>query len=284
MKHMIFGYGYSGFHLAKKLLQANDSVKAFARSPTPLYPLPGLDYQTFDCRQGTNIDVNDAILYYLIPPEPGAQTDTLLAAFIEKLKGRPRRAYYFSSSGVYGDHHGEWVNEHSPCHIQFDRQQRRLNAEKQWQDYCHRQHVDYVGLRISGIYGPDRIPIQAVINQQPVIIAEEAPLSNHIYVSDLANIIFELNAVDVQSICLNIADGEPRPMGSMQQQLSKIMKRPAADYCTFDVVWEQSSAMKKEFLASSKRLDIQLLLALLKGRIKLTPMHTALEQSFMESK
>lgn len=279
MKHIIIGYGYTGYFLAKHLLESNESVTAFARSKEASYPLEKLDYQVYDCSKAECIDMNDAYVYYLIPPPPSGQTDTLLQKFLKSQTSRPKRVYYFGSSGVYGDHHGEWVGEQSICQIQFDRQNRRLDAERQWSDYCNNKASTCIKLRISGIYGPERLPIQAVNNQQPVINPAQAPMSNHIYVIDLINIVLQLNKITMPSTTLNIADGIPMPMGSLQQQLSSMMGKPLASELDFEQVWEQSSPMKKEFLSSSKRLSIKLLQTTLKDKLKLTSIQNALKDS-----
>lgn len=283
MKHLIIGYGYTGYFLARQLIQLTPSVMALARSSQPRYPLSGLNYQSMDCAAAEPIDMHGANVYYLIPPQATGEKDNLLQQFLLQQNSRPRRVYYFGSSGVYGDHQGEWVDEQSPCHLSFDRQKRRMDAEQQWQAYCLHHQVECIRLRISGIYGPMRLPIQAVLNQQPVIRPDMAPMSNHIFIHDLVNIILQLNQIEMESTCLQLADGQPQPMGSLQQQLAIEMGQPLAPEVDFEQVWEQSSPIKREFLSSSKRLSIQRLQSTLKDKLNITPMKTALKESLRQT-
>ena len=71
----------------------------------------------------------------------------------------PGKIVYISTSGVYGDCGGRWVDESQPLAPISDRAKRRVYAEKALTTFCQQHATDYVILRVGGIYGPERLPI-----------------------------------------------------------------------------------------------------------------------------
>ena len=67
---------------------------------------------------------------------------------------------YLSSTGVYGDHQGAWVDETSPCHANTERAMNRLLAEKAWLSLYETEALPVMIFRLSGIYGPGRNAIE----------------------------------------------------------------------------------------------------------------------------
>lgn len=256
MRHLIIGYGYCGYYLAQHLLENGQEVTALSRQQSmPL--LPGLKHQCHDVQQGLTFDEKDTVLYYFIPPSPHGTEDKLLEQFLKQAHLSVSQVIYCSTSGVYGDHQGAWIDEQSPCMVQSDRQLRRLDAEKQWQAFCQRQNIPCLILRLAGIYGPHRLPTASALQQSPLIKPDEAPFSNHIYVHDLATILAALSEEKTdQSLTLNIADGEPHKMGELQRLTAELLHVHPAPYLPFMQIWQAASEMKREFMQASKRLLI----------------------------
>lgn len=277
-RHILMGYGYVASHLAKLLIQKNLEVVGISRQ-IPKILTPGLHHLSQDIRQ-TQLDLQkEDILYYFIPPHHENEDDVIITDFLKKLTQAPKKIIYIGSSGIYGHHHGQWVDEQSPCHIESLRQTQRQSAESQFDDYCQRHHIPCARLRVAGIYGQERLPFDAVYAQAPVIHPHEAPFINHIYVKDLVNILAYLGTDIIYHGILNIADGTPTPMGALQQQLAKILKCPLAENDYFEKILSTASPMKKEFMSQNKKLNIQRLLQILKpSTISLTPMNAALTE------
>ncbi|KTC99495.1 NAD-dependent epimerase/dehydratase family protein [Legionella erythra] len=279
MKHLIIGYGYSAYYLAHHLLENRQEVTALSRHQSmPL--LPGLKHQSHDVQQGLTVEEKDTVLYYFIPPSSHGPEDKLLQQFLKEAHLSVSKVIYCSTSGVYGDHQGAWVDEQSPCLIQSDRQLRRLDAEKQWQAFCQQQNIPCLILRLAGIYGPHRLPTASALQQVPLIKPDEAPFSNHIYVRDLAKILAALGEEkNDQSLTLNIADGEPDKMGELQRLTAELLQVPSAPYLPFRQIWQTASEMKREFMSASRRLLIDRLKATLPEIIPLTPLREAIAAS-----
>jgi nucleoside-diphosphate-sugar epimerase len=277
IQHVLMGYGYCASFLAKELLEAELECLSISRSPQPS-PLKGLSHICCDLKTEMPHFQHPYVLYYFIPPSE-IDKDTLLAECLGKLKQKPVKIIYLGSSGIYGEHHGQWVNESSECLLKTPRQLARANSEHLLNEFCQKNSIACARLRIAGIYGPDRIPIAAAKTQTPVIATSQAPYINHIYVKDLAKILLHLGHHLTYHGALNVADGHPIPMGQMQQMIAKRLNISLAPELDFDTIWQQASAMKKEFMMQNKKLSIVQLQQLLRSsQIKLTTIDNALNE------
>lgn len=130
------------------------------------------------------------IVLQLAPPANRGTRDTrtrnLLAALT---RGKlPEQLVYISTSGVYGDCGGAWVNETHPLHAMTARAQRRVDAERQIRGWARRNQVQASILRVPGIYAAERLPDERLRAGMPGIIQTEDGYTNHIHADDLAHI------------------------------------------------------------------------------------------------
>lgn len=279
MNHIILGYGYCGYYLARELLAHQQNVLTVSRQLKPDYSLPGVNHLLKDVVEPFDWGTEYSVVYYLIPPPSKGKRDDVLLEFLKNNSIKTNLFVYFSTSGVYGDHQGNWVNEESPCYIQSDRQERRLDAEQQCLSYCKQHNIPALILRVSGIFGPQRLPMEAARSQTAIIHPDEAPYTNHIYVEDLAKITHLLTQSRPLQTIYNIADGQPLPMGSLQQETAKLMQLPAAPHESYAQAFSKASPMKKEFMQSSKLLDINRLKSTLGERLILQKLSDAIKKS-----
>ncbi|MCC5013983.1 MULTISPECIES: SDR family oxidoreductase [unclassified Legionella] len=282
MHHLIIGYGYCGYHLAQYLLNRQQTVTAISRHLDESMNLPGLQHITHDINKPFLWQEKNTVLYYLIPPASEGEQDNILQTFLSLSSIQPAKIIYFGSSGVYGNHQGNWVNEQSSCNLDHPRQHRRLNAEQQWLAFCKQQQIPCVLFRVAGIYGPNRLPLQAAMAQKPLLAPREAPYTNHIYVHDLSEIAYQFAEKIELSGIYNIADGKPDLLGTLQQQVAQALGLEAAPYEPWEQIWALASPMKREFMLASKRLSIDALRATLKETLKLTSLSEAVINSLKE--
>lgn len=132
------------------------------------------------------------VVHLAPPPGAGAQdsrTRNLLRALG---RGRaPRTLVYGSTTGVYGNCHGAWVEESRPVQPATDRARRRVDAEQQLRAWGQRSGARVSVLRIPGIYAPDReggTPRTRLLKGLPVLQHEDDVFTNHIHADDLARI------------------------------------------------------------------------------------------------
>lgn len=142
------------------------------------------DAASLDCLAGITHDV----LHCAPPPHRGTR-DTRTAHLIAALaKGEslPQQLVYISTSGVYGDCAGEFVDETRALRPQTARAQRRIDAERQLREWGRRSGVSVAILRAPGIYSEQRLPLQRLRAGTPALNAEEDAYTNHIHAEDLA--------------------------------------------------------------------------------------------------
>jgi len=101
----------------------------------------------------------------------------------------PQRFVYLSTSGVYGDCGGEWVDETRAPNPQTGRARRRLDAERSLGQWGERNQVETVILRVPGIYAADRLPLERLARGTPALRAEDDVYTNHIHADDLAAVL-----------------------------------------------------------------------------------------------
>jgi len=129
-----------------------------------------------------------AMAVHLAPPAGDGTRDARsrrLAAIL------PERAtlVYVSTSGVYGDCGGAWVEETRPPAPRSARAVRRLDAERTLRAWARRRGARLAILRVPGIYAADRLPLERLRRGLPALAAAEDVYTNHIHADDLARII-----------------------------------------------------------------------------------------------
>lgn len=156
---------------------------------------------------------------HLAPPAGSGSIDSrtrnLLAALTPRGRGAmlPQRFLYLSTSGVYGDCAGEWVEETRLPKPQTERARRRLDAERALGEWGERNEVEIVILRVPGIYASDRLPLDRLTRGTPVLAAEEDVYTSHIHADDLAAIVVAALEVKQARGIYNASDDSPMKMG-----------------------------------------------------------------------
>lgn len=264
IEHVFFGYGYCARFLAKHL-KTGIAISRNIHSDVA--------YLQHDIEK-PGLKLPDAyIMYYFIPPKPGYDEDVLLKKCLENLSTLPQKIIYIGSSGIYGNHQGKMVHENSTCYTSSPRQALRKSAEDILKKFSEEHHIPCALLRVAGIYGPERLPL----TDTPIIIPSQAPLINHIFIEDLTKILGLLGTTATYHGILNIADGEPKPMGYLQQQVAIKYGQPLPSEVDFKTAWDLASDMKKEFMSQNKQLSIQILQQILKPyQIQLQNINSAL--------
>jgi nucleoside-diphosphate-sugar epimerase len=156
---------------------------------------------------------------HLAPPANSGPIDSrtrnLLAALAPRGGGAmlPQRFVYLSTSGVYGDCAGEWVEDTRAPNPQTERALRRLDAERSLGEWGERNRIEIVILRVPGIYASDRLPLDRLIRGTPALRLEEDVYTNHIHADDLAAILVAaVESNNARGIC-NASDDGPMKMG-----------------------------------------------------------------------
>ena len=198
----------------------------------------------------------DAVLHFAPPPSTGnidTRTRNLLSVLSQaKL---PARLVYISTSGVYGDCGGAWVNETGPVNAQSARAQRRLDAEQQIRDWARRNKVCASILRVPGIYADDRLPLERLKSGAPCIVDAEDSYTNHIHADDLARIA--VAALNRASSCriYHASDDSQLKMGGYFDTIADSFGLPHAPRLSRAEVQSAVSPVMYSFMNESRRLN-----------------------------
>jgi nucleoside-diphosphate-sugar epimerase len=166
----------------------------------------------------------DCVLH-LAPPDPAGERDERTRALVDALSERGmvsqgharirrvQRLVYVSTTGVYGDCGGAWVDEARPVNPQTDRARRRVDAERVLLEWGARADVCVSILRAPGIYAADRLPIDRLRQGTPALRSEDDVYTNHIHAEDLAHACLAALARGAPGRIYNVADDSGMKMG-----------------------------------------------------------------------
>lgn len=259
---LIIGCGDVGRRVAAGERSAGETVTALVRSAHSAIRLaaPGLHVARGDLDNPetlTGLPTREARVYYFAPPPPSGTTDPRLRNFLATLtpEALPVRIVLISTSGVYGDCHGEWVTEDRPPRPDADRARRRLDAEQQLRAWGEAHATPVVILRVPGIYGPGRLPEKRLRAGEPVLCEEESPWSNRVHIEDLVRACLAAGERDRPGAVYNISDGHPTTMTDYFNRVADALglKRPPP--ITLAQAHATLSEGMQSYLAESKRLD-----------------------------
>ncbi|KAB1189165.1 MULTISPECIES: SDR family oxidoreductase [Haloferax] len=177
MRVAILGCGYVGLELARRLVADGHDVWGVRRSDA------GLDAVSETGSEAVRADVTDAESLEAIPDvdhvvfaasSGGRGADAAREVFVEGLRTAidhfaardtpPERLVYTSSTGVYGDHGGAFVDESTPLDPTTDKTRVLAEAERVAREYAAEQGIEGTVARFAGLYGPDRYRLERYLD------------------------------------------------------------------------------------------------------------------------
>jgi nucleoside-diphosphate-sugar epimerase len=258
----IIGCGDIGRRVASLELAAGNPVAALVRSEATVRQLRqqgvGVVRGDLDAPESlANLPVHAAVLYYFAPPPAKGTDDPRLKAVLAALSPAvlPKRVVYISTSGVYGDCQGAWIDEDRPLNPQTDRARRRAAAELALRSWSGRHGVPCVILRVPGIYGPGRLPVERIRQGIPVVNEHESPYSNRIHADDLAQACFAAARYGRPGAAYNVSDGHPTTMTDYFCRAADALGLPRPPVISLAEARRVFTPSMLSFLEEPKRLD-----------------------------
>ena len=255
MNHLLcFGFGFSAQALAARLDQKLWKISATSRSAEGIAKIEkqGFHGLLFD---GT-LQIASDVTHLLISAPPDDMGDPVLRVFQEQLQslsGQLKWVGYLSTTGVYGDRGGGWVDEDSPLDPNTMRGQRRLEAEQSWLK-LHSDHGLPVHLfRLAGIYGPGRNQLLSALNGSTKRIIKVGQIFSRIHVDDIAGVLVASIAKPHPGRAYNVCDDEPCPPQEVVEFAANLLGLPLPAEIPFAEA--NLSPMAKSFYADSKRVS-----------------------------
>jgi len=204
---------------------------------------------------------------HLAPPEASGDCDSRTRALVAALSARtmvshanraPRRVerfVYVSTSGVYGDCRGAWVDEARPVNPQSARARRRVDAERTLLDWGAREGVCVVVLRAPGIYAADRLPLERIARGAPALAPEEDVYTNHIHADDLAHACVAALERGASGGVYNVADDSEMRMGEYFDLVADRAGLPRPPRVARAEAVRRLDPVVLSFMSESRRLD-----------------------------
>ena len=155
---------------------------------------------------------------------------------------------YLSTTAVYGDHQGGWVDESTPVNPQSVRAVQRVLAERQWLATGLPVHI----FRLAGIYGPGRGPFEKVRDGSARRIIKPGQVFSRIHVADIAaTLLASIQRPDPGAI-YNVCDDDPAPPEDVLSHAAALLGLPEPPAVAYDQA--DMTPMARSFYAESKRV------------------------------
>jgi nucleoside-diphosphate-sugar epimerase len=252
-----FGFGYCALALSRRLRRRGWRIGGTFRDELARAQLAGEGCAAYSFPQRAEVSAALASFdHILISVPPSEDGDPVLALYREALIARnasPRWIGYLSTTGVYGDRGGGWVDETTPPAPTSERGRRRLAAENAWLD-LHREHRLPVHIfRLAGIYGPGRNQLVSLLTGKAARVVKSGQVFSRIHVEDVAGVIEASMARPHAGRSYNVCDDEPAPpqdVLSFAAELLGLVPLP-------EIPFEEAglTGLSKSFYEESKRVS-----------------------------
>lgn len=237
-------------------------------SPEPL-SFPGLPEQTH--------------IVYLAPPAAEGQRDLRLEKFLRALPRPPASFCYCSTSGVYGDRKGGWVDESSPPAPLTERAKRRAWAESHLKDWQSETSSRVMILRVPGIYGAGRLPLDKLKAGLPLIRRDEAPWTNLIQADDLARVFIACIERGAAGAVYNVAGGEPVKVTDYYLAVARAAGFETPRFISLEEAQRTYTPERLSFINESRRLDTSRMRRELQPALRYTELEQGVRASLDEA-
>ena len=258
MNHLLcFGMGFSATALARRLKAKGWRITGTSRTAAGVAGLTGQGFDAVRLDGEAPFDPAwlDGVSHVVASAPPDADGDPVLrvagAALIAHAASL-RWVAYLSTTGVYGDRGGDWVDEESPLRPTTARGERRLAAERDWLALWRAHGLPVHLFRLAGIYGPGRNQLAAVLEGTARRVVKPGQVFSRIHVDDVAGVLEASIARPHPGRAYNVCDDEPAPPQDVVAWAARLLDRPVPPEIAFDGA--ELSPMAKSFYAESKRV------------------------------
>lgn len=251
---VVLGHGYSAGYLTPLLVAQGWTVTGTTRDDPARIKAAGaqpLRWPGDEDALRAEIARADAIL---VSAGPDKGECPALRDFAAAIAASPARWLgYLSTTGVYGDRQGGWVDEASPLTPATRRGHDRVAAETAWQALAAAQGLPLHIFRLAGIYGPGRGPFAKVRAGTARRIIKPGQVFSRIHVQDIAQVLAASIARPAPGAIYNVCDDDPAPPEEVLEYAATLLglpPPPPEDFATAEM-----TPMARSFYAESKRVS-----------------------------
>ena len=255
-KLIIFGGGYSGQKIASVGRSLGVNVLCSRRKKGS----KGADF-IFNSDQELSNEIFEGATHVLscIPPLLSGEDPVLNKLKTQLLNSKNLKwVGYLSTTGVYGDAKGTWVDENTAPNPQQERSIRRFSCEKEWLE----TKLPIQILRLPGIYGPRRSAFESLLNGTIKMIDKPGQVFSRIHVDDIAGaVLFLINLYSQgkNPTVVNVADDLPTNNLEVIDYAAKLANKPLPSKVPFEIAKTTMSPMALSFWKENRKVDNNLL-------------------------
>ena len=224
---LCFGLGYTASYLVNKLLKQGWHVSgSYHKEPSRPYLSASNNVTLFKFGAPLPTTAVTHILHSIPPQEQG---DPVFQHYLKSLESLESLKWfgYLSTTGVYGNHDGAWVDEDTPTNPPNTRSKRRVEAEQAWLKTELPVHI----FRLSGIYGPQNSVFESIQTETAKRIDKKGQVFSRIHVSDIINILLVSISSPNPKRIYNAADDLPAPQADIVSfACSLLSQTPSASH------------------------------------------------------
>lgn len=252
------GHGYSAAALAARLIPQGWSVAGTSRRPEGRAAMAAtgvaaLPWPLED--PGAALDAATHVVVSVAPDREGDPVLRALGPLLAARAGRLRWVGYLSTTGVYGDRGGDWVDEGSALTPATARGRARVAAEAGWLALWRDHGLPVHLFRLAGIYGPGRGPFEKVRDGTARRIVKPGQVFSRIHVDDIAAVLEASIARPNPGAAYNVCDDDPAPPEDVLAHAAALLGLPPPPAIPYEEAAPAMSEMARSFYAESKRVS-----------------------------
>jgi nucleoside-diphosphate-sugar epimerase len=257
-KLFCFGLGYSALTLVAGLRREGWQAAGTTRDESKAHALRAEGIETFLFRPDRPLErpaqALSGVSHVLVSVPPGEEGDPVLAAHAADLAdAAPAWTGYLSTTGVYGDRGGGWVDETSDLEPSTERGRRRVSAERAWREWAADAQCPLCIFRLAGIYGPGRNALRSVAEGRAKRIVKPGQVFSRVHVEDIAQILHASMADPAAGDIFNVCDDEPAPPADVTSFACGLLGVEPPPPAPFEEAAQDMSEMARSFYAESRR-------------------------------
>jgi len=248
---LVFGLGYSAAAIARDARDSGWTVIGTQRRPGPAPS--GVETVPFDAAESAI-----ARATHVLSSVPPGTDDPVLSRYSAALRGAPGLVWigYLSTTGVYGNRDGGWVDESTPPAPGSERGRRRVAAEAAWSEFADRVQVDL--FRLAGIYGPGRSVLDDVRAGTARAVVKPGQEFGRIHRDDIVRAVRaamdQAKTAGRNPRVLNLTDDMPAASAEVIAEAARLLGLPAPEPIPFETARATMSPMALSFWADNRRV------------------------------
>jgi nucleoside-diphosphate-sugar epimerase len=252
-----FGIGYSAMALSRRLDAAGWTIRGTCRKRARQAALGalGISAALFDGENPMDApELLQGATHVLLSIPPGPDGDPAFRHHAADIAAAGSVGWvgYFSTTGVYGNRDGAWVDETSDLRPGSDRSQRRVDAERSWLDWGAAHGIAVQIFRLPGIYGPGRSAVDQVKAGTARRISKPGHVFSRIHVEDIATTVAASIARPEPGGIYNVCDDEPAAPSDVTAYVCELLGQKPPPEIPYDDA--ELSPMGQSFWADNRRV------------------------------